>query len=70
MKLRAEKHQHVPERYWFLMDVIGSSLMVSNWYSGASFFSWAFAPKAIARAAIETVMVLRFIAVIEIVDNS
>ena len=35
MKERAEKHQHVPERYWFLIEVTGFSFTVVNSYSGA-----------------------------------
>ena len=30
MNARPEKHQQVPDMYWFLIEVIGSSLMVVN----------------------------------------
>ena len=42
----AEKHQHVPVLLWFLIEVVGISITVSNWYpSGWAasflFFFWA-----------------------------
>jgi hypothetical protein len=51
-KLRLENAQHVPERFWFLIDVIGFSFTVVNW--NPSVFSCANAdvPSAISTAAI------------------
>ena len=34
MNESAEKHQQVPDLYWFLIDVIGSSFTVVNSYFG------------------------------------